>query len=80
VRGDLHVLTVLTLATVVLVLKLHAETLNRGIDPFDAGELLPHIDAVVVGNLNVATGQLHIGSGAGRGPCCGLLAVGRGLT
>jgi hypothetical protein len=78
-RGDLDVLTVLTLATVFLVLKLHAETLNRGVDPFDAGELLPHIDAVVVGNLNVAAGQLHVGIGGGRRPCCGLLAVGRGL-
>ena len=73
-RGDLDVLTALALASVVLVREFDVESLDRVIDPFDAGEFLPDVDAVVIGNLDVAAGQLDVSIRAR-----GALAVSGGL-
>ena len=45
------------------------------IDPLSPGELLPDIDAEVVGDLDVAAGHLDMGDGAR----VGALAVGGGF-
>ena len=60
VRSDLDVLAVLALPTVLLVFQLHVEATDRTVDPFDAGQLLPHVDAVVVGHLDVAASHLDV--------------------
>ena len=70
VGGNFDVLAVLTLPAVVLMLELHIETLDGAVQPFYAGELLPHIDAVMVGNLDIASRHLDISGG-------GLLTIGK---
>jgi len=61
IGGDLDMLAVLALAAILLMLKLDIETPDRVVDSFGAGEFLPHIDAVVVGNLDVAARHLDVG-------------------
>jgi hypothetical protein len=61
-------LAVLALAAVLLMLKLDVETADRVVQPFGASELMAHVDAVVVGHLDVAAGHLDVGVGSvGRG-------------
>ena len=75
VCGDLHALAVLALTAIVLVGQLDVEAVDRMIDPLSPGELLPDIDAEVVGDLDVAAGHLDMGDG----PRVGALAVGGGV-
>lgn len=62
-RGDLYVLTVLSLAAVAFVLELDVEAVDRAVEPFEASELLRHVDAVVIGDLDVASAHLNFGVG-----------------
>ena len=67
VCGDLDVLAILALSPVALMGKFDVEAADRVVDAFGANELLPHIDAVVVGNLHIAAGHLNVGVGHGFG-------------
>jgi len=73
-RGDLDVLAVLALAAVAFVLELDVEAVDRAIEPLEASELLCDIDAVVVGDLDVAASHLDFGAAIGVG---GFVGVGQ---
>ena len=74
-------LAVLALAAILLMLKLDIETPDRVVDPFGADEFLPHIDAVMVGDLDVAARHLDVGvrRAVGLRVVCGQLGRFHGL-
>ena len=67
VGGDLDMLAVLALATVVLVGEFDVEAMDRVVNAFGAGELVSHVDPKVVGNLDVAPGHLEVRCHGGVG-------------
>ena len=68
-RGNLDMLAVLALATVVLMGEFDVEAMDRVVDALGAGEFVSHVNPEVVGNLDVAAGYLDMcgdrGVGAG---------------
>ena len=66
--GDLHMLTVLTLAPILFVVEFDVEEVDGAVEPFQAGQLLGDVVAEVVGNFDVATRDHHLGVGGGFGP------------
>ena len=66
-RGDLDMLAVLALPTIVLVGELDVEPVDRMIDAFSTGELSADVDAEVIGNLDVTAGHLDVSRRGGVG-------------
>ena len=66
-RGDLDMLAVLALPTIVLVGELDVEPVDRVIDAFSTRELSADVDAEVIGNLDVTAGHLDVSRRGGVG-------------
>src|SRR3954466_6104065 len=67
-RGDLYVLTVLSLAPVALMVEFDVEEVDGAVKSFQAGQFLGDVNAEVIGNLDVAAldDDLGVEGGFGR--------------